>query len=127
MSFPFDPNRGPIELIANMSGPLGTVELRLVLDTGATNTLVRKDLLSLVGYDSDTSTDRVRVVMGNGIEMIPRIIVNRFTALGTHRIGFPVLAYSLPPDAGIDGLLGLDFLRGYALNLDFRGGLITFG
>jgi len=72
-----------------------------------------------------SSTDRVKVAMGNGVEMVPRVMVNRFTALGVHRIGFRVLARGLPPEAGVDGLLGLDFLRGYLLTLDFRGGVLS--
>lgn len=35
--------------------------------------------------------------MGNGVETVPRIVVNRFTAFGMHRIGFPLLAKTLPP------------------------------
>jgi hypothetical protein len=31
----------------------------------------------------------------------------------------------LPPGAGVDGLLGLDFLRGQSLTIDFRSGEIT--
>ena len=42
-----------------------------------------------------------------------------------HRIGFPLLAKALPPEAGVDGLLGLDFLRGHVLTLDFRTGVLT--
>lgn len=63
--------------------------------------------------------------MGNGVEIVPRLILNRFSALGHHRLGFRVLAHSLPPAAGIDGLLGLDFLRGCMLTMDFRGATIT--
>lgn len=125
MSHPFDPRQGPIRLRGELSGPTGAVELRLVLDTGATNSLVREDLMAFVGYDPSASIDRVRVAMGNGVEIVPRVVVNRFTALGIHRIGFPLLAHALPADAGIDGLLGLDFLRGHILTLDFRGGVLT--
>ena len=63
--------------------------------------------------------------MGGGVESVPRLILTRLTALGQHRFGFPVLSHPLPPEAGVDGLLGLDFLRGQLLTLDFRGGLIT--
>jgi hypothetical protein len=31
-----------------------------------------------------------------------------------------VLSHTLPPSATIDGLLGLDFLRGKKLTIDFR-------
>ena len=32
---------------------------------------------------------------------------------------------TLPPSAGVDGLLGLDFLRGQNLTIDFRAGQVT--
>jgi gag-polyprotein putative aspartyl protease len=99
--------------------------LLLVLDTGATNSLIRSAVLTTLGYDPGTSIDRVQVAMGNGIEIVPRIILTRLTSLGQHRIGLPVLSHPIPPAAGVDGLLGLDFFRGQVLTLDFRGGLIS--
>lgn len=57
--------------------------------------------------------------------MLRRLVLNRFTALGQDRIDFPDLSQALPPGAEIDGVLGLDFLRGQVLTLDFRVGLIT--
>ena len=41
MIFPFDPNRGPITVRGEVSGPLGQANLLVVLDTGATNSLIR--------------------------------------------------------------------------------------
>jgi hypothetical protein len=125
MSFPFDPIQGPIYVEAEVSGPTGRSNLRLLLDTGATTSLIDPTMLVAVGYDPSASADRVLVTMGGGVESIPRLILTRLTALGQHRFGFPALAHSLPPDAGVDGLLGLDFLRGQLLTLDFRGGLIS--
>ncbi len=63
--------------------------------------------------------------MGGGSVSVPRVVLNRLTVLGQHRIGFAVLSHPLPPDAGVDGLLGLDFFRGSVLTLDFRSGLMT--
>jgi hypothetical protein len=124
MSFPFVASRGPVIVEVSFSGPLGQVDLRLSLDTGATTTLIRSTLLVAVGYDPDGSQDRVKVAMGNGVEVVPRIVLNRFSALGQDRLAWPVLAHSLPSAAGIDGLLGLDFFRGMALTMDFRNGQI---
>jgi hypothetical protein len=125
MSFPFRSATGPITVDGSLSGPLGHVDLRLILDTGATISLILSNILITAGYDPDASPDRVAVVMGGGIQLIPRVVLNRFSALGQHRLGLPVLAHTLPPAAGIDGLLGLDFLRGMVLTLDFRAGQIT--
>lgn len=93
----FDPRRGPIEVLAEVSGPLGPAYLRLILDTGATQSLVRDRVLASIGYDPASSTDRVQVAMGNGVELVPRVVVNRFTAFGLHRIGFPLLAKPCRP------------------------------
>lgn len=50
--------------------------------------------------------------------------MTRFSALGQHRLGLSVLAHGLPATTGIDGLLGLDFLRGSVLTIDFLQGQI---
>lgn len=46
-------------------------------------------------------------------------------ALGQERVDFGVLGHTLPPSAGVDGLLGPDFLRGQSLTIDFRGGRVN--
>lgn len=53
------------------------------------------------------------------------MILTRLTALGRHQFGIPVLAYTLPAGASVSGLLGLDFVRGHVLTIDFRAGQIT--
>jgi hypothetical protein len=58
------------------------------------------------------------------VELIPLLPVSKLTALGQDRTAFPALARTLPPNAGIDGVLGLDFFRGQVLTFDFRGGTI---
>lgn len=126
MSFPFNASSGPIVVEASLPGPLGQADLRLVLDTGATISLIRSTILVAVGYDPDASPDPVRVAMGGGIGLIPRVVLNRFSALGEHRLGYSILSHSIPSATGVDGLLGLDFLRGSVLNIDFQVGRINF-
>ena len=57
--------------------------------------------------------------------MIPRLRVDRLEALGQAKQNLPVLCHALPPTPPIDGLPGLDFLRGQCLTIDFRAGQIT--
>jgi predicted aspartyl protease len=99
--------------------------LRFALDTGATATVVNTALLVIVGYDPATAPVRLQMTTGSGVEYVPRLPVDRISALGQERLEFPVLAHTLPPSASVDGLLGLDFLRNQELNIDFRNGLIT--
>jgi hypothetical protein len=62
---------------------------------------------------------------GSTVETVPRLMINRLSALGQHAIGLRVLAHSLPAVAAVDGLLGLDFFRNLILAIDFRAGQIT--
>jgi len=36
-----------------------------------------------------------------------------------------ILCHTLPPSAGVDGLLGLDFFRGQRVTIDFQHGEVT--
>jgi predicted aspartyl protease len=126
MSDPFDPDLEAVLVHGEVSGPSGhPVDVTLLLDTGATTSVMSTDVLTRLGYDPAASPDRVQVLTGGGVQILPRLALNRLTALSQDRIDFPVLCHAFPPAAGIDGLLGLDFLRGLILTLDFRAGLIT--
>jgi predicted aspartyl protease len=124
MSFPFDSQQGLIIVRAELWGPAGSIVLRLALDTGATSTVVNIGMLVTIGYDPALAPDRIQVTTGSGVEFVPRVVLNKITALGQERSDFPVLGHTLPPSAGIDGLLGLDFFRGQSLILDFRTGQV---
>lgn len=125
MTFSFDPNEGLIIIKAELEGPSGVAILRLALDTGATGTLINAALLVSVGYDPAVSRKRVQVTTGSGVEFAPLIEVKRLTALSQKRTVFEVLCHTLPPSANVDGLLGLDFLRGKTLRIDFGAGKVT--
>lgn len=99
--------------------------LRLALDTGATDTLVNAGMLVSVGYDPASEADRLQVTTGSGIEYVSKVVTRRIKSLGQERFDFAVLSHTLPPSAGVDGLLGVDFFRGNALTIDFRQGHIT--
>jgi hypothetical protein len=125
MTFPFNPQQGLIVVTATLEGPTVSSALRLALHTGATDTAVDARLLRAAGYDPAKAPTQVEVTMGGGIVYVPVLTVSKLTALGHVRTLFPILAHTLPPSAGVDGVLGLDFLRGQALTIDFRAGQIT--
>lgn len=125
MSHLFNPDRGLVVVQAEVFGPAGSMVLRLALDTGATGTLINVAPLTAIGYDPSLAPERVQVTTGSGVEFAPRTVVARVQAMGRERTAFPVLAHTLPPSAGVDGLLGLDFLRGQVLSIDFGQGVVS--
>jgi len=120
VTFPFDARRGLVVVHAELFGPSGSTVLRLALDTGATSTLINVGPLVTIGYDPSLAPVHVQVTTGSGVEYVPRVVITCLKALGQQRTNFPVLSHTLPPSASIDGLLGLDFLRGQRLVIDFR-------
>jgi hypothetical protein len=107
-----------------VQGPSGRYTVRLALDTGATNTLTNVPMLQAVGYNpAQFPAQRITSASGGGTATL--VPVTKLTALGHDLPNATVLAHSLPANVGIDGLLGLDFLRHKILTLDFRAGQIT--
>lgn len=94
----------------------------MALDTGATRTLVNSSLLVGVGYDLALAEDRIEVTTGSGVEYAAKVALSKVTALGMKRYELPALAHTLPPSAGVDGLLGIDFFAGRTLAIDFAVG-----
>ena len=105
MTSVFDPHQGLILVQTEIRGPSGSAVLRLALDTGATTTLINAGMLVSIGYDPALSPDRVQVTTGSGIEFAPVVKLNWLRALEQERTHFPTLCHTLPPSAGVDGLL----------------------
>jgi hypothetical protein len=97
----------------------------MALDTGASRTVINRDVLVYLGYDPSQATQQVAIVTGSSTGSVPVVTVQRFRCLGQVRTGFDVLCHQLPASAGIHGVVGLDFLRGLVLTIDFRQGEIT--
>lgn len=125
MSTRFDPRQRLIIVTARIEGPLRDTYGQLALDTGATSTVINLGKLVYAGYDPAVAADSVQITTGSGREMVPCVVIDRIEALGHRRVRLPVLCHTLPPSTGVDGLLGLDFLRQQRLTIDFKKGLLT--
>ncbi|GAI47789.1 unnamed protein product [marine sediment metagenome] len=97
-------------LRAAIFGKEGIRVTKLLVDTGSTYTILPNEVLYSVGLDPSISKERVRLVMGNGYLIAPRLEVQRFSCLGHTAENFKVVAHTLPPESFVDGLLGMDFL-----------------
>lgn len=122
MKFGFDVNAPVIYVTALVSGPRAVVLARLILATGATHTCLSPLTLSAAGYDLSGVPKNSALLTGNGLVEVARVEVRSVVALAQVRDNFPIFAQSLPPSARANGVLGLDFLRGHRLTLDFRAG-----
>jgi predicted aspartyl protease len=125
VTFPFDPTQPKILVQAKFTGPGQTVAVEFILDTGASDTFVDESWIALAGYTQAHATSQHQVLTGGGQITVLEVPLLSITVLGQTRTSFPVLAHSFPPGTSHDGVLGLDFLRGNVLTIDFVKGEIT--
>ena len=124
MKHSFDPRDSLIEIPAIIVGPHGQLKIRLALDTGAGQTIIRDGALLDIGIDPSLSPSQFELFTASELIEVPEVTVDRMSVLGRFKTRFPVIAHTLPSGLDIDGVLGLDFLRGHRLTADFRAGLI---
>lgn len=85
--------------------------VRLLVDTGASYTVLPTRILQRVGCNLEQPLEKKKIVTANGAIDVPIVAVPWFNCLGIKRENYPVVALSLPASSFTDGLLGMDFLR----------------
>ncbi len=125
MSVFFDPSGTFIPIPVQFFRLDKYVSVRLALDTGATQTLIGKDIVEALGYDVEAAPVMRQITTASGVETTPVVNIERVKALEQERLDLPVICYNLPSGIPFDGLIGLDFFRGQRLAIDFREGLIA--
>jgi len=119
----FNPN-APLLIFKCIIQGESKVLARMGLDTGASHTIIGLEPLRSAGINID---DASYATFGDATKShyTPEVKLHSIT-LGNETItNFKVFAYSLPEAYGIEGVLGLDFLRHFKVTLDFGSGRLT--
>lgn len=88
----------------------GFVRVSLLLDTGASFTILPAQPLNELGYDLQNPLRRQEIITGKGKISAPVISLSWFNCVGQKIDNFEVVAYDIPPNLLVNGLLGMDFL-----------------
>jgi clan AA aspartic protease (TIGR02281 family) len=121
----FDRGEGPIDLWVEVKGPVAESRARFLLDTGTTQTVVDAELAEWIGLELHEPDPETAIMTAGGIAAGFDARLDSLHALGRERLDFDVVVLDMSTVVGIDGLLGLDFLRGAKLTIDFVAGEIT--
>ncbi len=111
-------------LRAFLEGPKGGTYPRLLLDTGSVYTIVAQEILENIGCSPAIAKKRQRIIAGSGYEIVPVVCLSSFHCLGRSLKGFEILAHTLPVGTYVDGLLGMDFLSRYDVEIRISPGEI---
>jgi predicted aspartyl protease len=96
-------------------------ELKMILDTGATNTTIDSNALYLLGYDLKDSIGKVEIETANGVIETEVFEVKSFSSLGLIKDDFQIQVYDFLAHgifSDYNELLGLDFLEGTKFCID---------
>jgi predicted aspartyl protease len=108
----FNPGRDLIFVSGRVWGRKGQLaSLRLVLDTGSSESIIAPEVLDQIGYNPREGEALTVIRSAVGREPGYLIRVARFACLGFEATDFRVHAHDLPEGYGIDGLIGVSFLR----------------
>lgn len=96
-------------------------KLRMVLDTGCSNTTIDSNALYLAGYELKDAIELVEIETANGIVESEVFEVRQMKSMGITKNRFQIQVYDFLSHgifSNYDGLLGLDFLEGTMFCID---------
>ena len=108
-----------------LHGPKGIREIDMILDTGAVYTVIAWDVARDIGYDPAVSERRISIVTANGVVGVPLLRVERVEIAELSAEAVDVVCHDIPEMTGIEGLLGLSFLRHFRTLIDYPGGVLS--
>jgi len=107
-----------------INGPAGFREIDMVLDTGAVYTVIAWDVAKDIGYDPAISERRMPIITANGVIEAPLITVESIHIADLRAESVDVICHDIPEIIGIEGLLGLSFLKHFRTLIDYTTGLL---
>lgn len=119
----FDPRVTSLILDTFIVGKI-TLHAKLVLDTGASFMV----LPWWMARGLDLKIDPQQIIStttASSLETVPFTFISKVIVLGKTVKNVGCIIKDLPPESGVDGLLGLSFLRNFKLSIDFRAGLLA--
>lgn len=119
MKFPLDTSQQVILVAATVVGPKQSHNIRLILDTGASFTMIAPEILVRIGCDPAECQTKKPITTASGLEYVSFLKINTLQALGVECQELEVCSHSLPSTLPARGLLGLNFLRQCNIQLNF--------
>ncbi|MCK4226352.1 retropepsin-like domain-containing protein [candidate division WOR-3 bacterium] len=115
---PFDPSELLIICRCKVEYKKSAI-VNLAIDTGASRTLLNEDVIQGIGVDLSSVSEKDSFSDASTDHIVP-VVRLKSISLGDATIkNMETLVYNLPGEFRIDGVLGLNFLRHFKVNLDF--------
>ena len=120
-------SRNQVLVPATLSHGNRTADVRLILDTGSSITVISRDVAEKLGIDLERTPRARAQVVGGGVVTGWHTRLDRISAGPHTKTGIDVAV--IPHVVGgfaCDGLLGMNFLRSYNYHIDFNNQAINW-
>jgi predicted aspartyl protease len=121
----FNPAKDLIVVDSKIWGPCGRERLSFAIDTASAATVIAPYVVDGLGYSPRDGLAITTVRSAVGKEQGYTLKVSRFAALGFVFADFEVNVFDLAGGHGIDGLIGLSFLRHFDYEIRSAAARIT--
>ena len=91
----------------------------LFLDTGAAVTTISKDILHILGYDTQSKEKR-RITTASGIEYVDEVFLDRLMISGYELENIKVYAHTFPQESFSDGVIGINVLSKFDMFISIK-------
>lgn len=118
----FNPQISSIIVDTYLEGKIA-LHTKFVLDTGASFVVLPWWIATGLGLKINPKK-LTATTTASTVENVPLTSIPKVTLLDKTVRNVLCIVKDLPPEAGVDGLLGLSFLRNFHLSLDFKRGLL---
>lgn len=93
------------------------MHLDLALDTGASTIIISLRAAREIGYEPSQMFDLVSFSNASRAHLAPKVILKSFSLANARVDEVEALCYTIPEEHGIDGVIGLNFLRHFRVDL----------
>jgi clan AA aspartic protease (TIGR02281 family) len=101
------------------------VAVKFVVDTGASYTLISRDTAKQLGIDMEQKLPTIPFQTANGTIQAPLINLESIEVGGMQMKDLTAAVHDVFPDSNVAGLLGLNFLSHFRMDIDKDNGVLV--
>ena len=120
-SIPFEKHGSVVIVGATLNGK---TQVKLVLDTGATFTMISSAIAKQLDIDASQNARTMPFQTANGMIEAPLINLDSISVAGLELKNLTAAVHDAMPDPAVAGLLGLNFLTNFRMDIDTEKGVV---
>jgi len=102
-----------------------TTRVNFILDTGASYTVISKSVAKELRIDLEKKHPKIRLQTANGVINVPLVTLDSVEVSGMRVDDLAAAVHDFSKDRSIAGLLGLNFLGKFRMDLDMENGVLV--